>query len=150
MDDFPKATPLPASTPNKETPPAKELTLEEKQLVACKKVISKLTTKYFSGCVKFTQPLEASVLKKIEESGFEVATSDYYATNAGHDVKVTITDPGLRTASVEQGKEKISQLFSGGINSSGGMNKELQEGLTSLVDAFLGPGGKSNITSFQL
>lgn len=148
MDDFPKATPppKPASTEAKADlapkEPAKELTPEEKQLLACKKVISKLTAKCCYGCVNFTQPLFPSVLNKLEENGFEVTYTDTYGTGLGHTVRVTIVDPGLRQAFATQVTKKATDMFAGS-----GASQELQDGLNTLMDAFLG--GGSNVTSFR-
>ncbi len=151
MDDFPKATPPPSTTPvEPKTPaaPAKELTPEEKQLLACKKVISKLTVKSYYGCVNIDQPLFPSVLKKIEDSGFEVAYSDFYATGDGHSVKVTITDPGLRQANVTEVNRRATDFMAGS-----GASQDLQEGLSTLMNAFLGtsapPMSGHNTTTFR-
>lgn len=143
MDDFPKATPPPdavAAAPPSE--PAKELTPEQKQLGDCKNAISRLTTRSYFCCVNFAQPVFPSVLKKLEDSGFEVVYSDYYTTKTGHFVKMTITDPGLRQAYTDETSQKTADFLSGT-----GASQDLQEGLNTLVNAFIGP--SSNVSGFR-
>ena len=133
MEDFPKATQAPPSAPPGPAP--KKLSPEEKQFDACKKVISNLTVKKYFESVSFREDLFPSVLKKLESSGFEVAYTVYYASKTGYDVKVTIADPGLRTKYLQEKKENFNSFADG---SGLGGNKELKEGLTALVDMFVG------------
>lgn len=139
MDDFPKATPPPSaasatSAPTSEAP--KELSPEEKQLRACKEAISKLTVEWHFETVSFTQPLFPSVLKKLEDSGFQVSYCDYYTTKKGHSVTVTITDPGLQQA-----------YNSGSSSGKSKDNKDIQDGLKTLFKVFMG--SPSSGASFQ-
>lgn len=121
MDDFPKATPPP--------PPPKEMTPEEKQLKACRDVISKLSASRYFGTVTFSESLFPSVLEKLESSGFDVSYAESYTTKSGKSTYITIMDNGLRA--------------NGDIQRQSGFNvsPELKDGLTSLLDMFVGSSG---------
>jgi hypothetical protein len=127
MDDFPKATPPP--------PPPKEMTPEEGQLQACKDVIAKLTASKYCGAVTFSESLFPSVLEKLEKSGFEVTYMESYTTKSGKSTYVTIMDNGLRAsgASGAGGENKSQSAFN--------VSPELKDGLTSLLDMFVGSSG---------
>jgi hypothetical protein len=120
MDDFPKAT---QPTP---VPAVKKMNSEEKQLTACKDVISKLTPQRYYGSVTFSESLFPSVLEKLEANGFEVSYVESYNKKEGRSTYVNITDNGLRGARESDLKTKAS------------VNPDLAEGLATLLNMFKG------------
>ena len=145
MDDFPKAS---QTIPETEVKPQEPegATVEEKQLSACKKVIQKLGVNNFFGTVSLKESLQQSVIQKLEDNGFEISYTEYYKSKNGKTVNITITDPGLKSKFTEQVKKSTSAVFSG-VNPSN--SSEFRDGLTGLMDVFLGGQGNSNVTSFR-